>query len=334
MPTEQIRNPKPFRTYSQQLDSLIQDKGLVVNDRAAALDTLRHISYFALISGYKRPFRENGREGKYREGVRFEDIVNLYKFDVRLSAVYLRHLLTVERHLKSLYGYHFAKMFGETEEAYTDPANYEGDDRGISYLIRTLTNHANNYVEQEEHDYIDHYQRNYKSVPIWVLMHAVTFGELQHMFEYAKPQLRDVICTELPGMKSRDLARVLQFLVRIRNTCAHAEPLYDLRTRDKLPVLGLHRSLGLESEDGTCTPGRRDAFGALIAIRYLVPGQNTEELTGEIETLMDRLFSKDTWITREQLTELLGFPENWKEVATAPLKTAPAETQSEPASAG
>lgn len=315
--SKKIRKSKSFRTYSQQIDAL-EDKGLLVEDRAAALNTLRHISYFALISGYKEPFREDGRQGKYRAGVRFEDIVDLYRFDVRLSGAFLRHLLAVERHLKSLYGYHFARQFGDSADAYRDPRNYTGNERGIAQLVHTLENHAENYSEQ--HEYIDHYRRNYQNVPIWVLMHAVTFGELAHMFEYAVPELRDVICTEIPGMRSRDLPHVLHFLLRVRNICAHAEPLYNLRTKEKLPVSGLHRSLGLAGADGSCTVGRNDVFAALLAIRGLVPDQNARELVAEIDMLMELMFSKPTWVKRGQLTDIMGFPDNWKEAADVPLK--------------
>lgn len=313
---------KTFKTYSQQLDSL-EAKGLVISDRSAALDTIRRVSYFALISGYKVPYRTDARD-RYQEGVTFDELVALYEFDNTLSTLFLSSILACERHLKTAYGYHFAQKHGAYPDAYLNPKSYDWGDEdsreGIRGLISLLKGHLRN--QDDPHGYIDHYNVNYNKVPIWVLMHSVTFGELAHLYRYAQDDLRNVLCTEFPSMKSRHLPGVLSFLKDVRNNCAHAEPLYTLRAKKRLPVLGLHESLGLV-EDGsaerTCRSGQNDPFGALVALRYFLAPKRFGRLVDRTGTLLDDFFSEERWITRSQLLDLMGFPDNWRDVAAAEL---------------
>ena len=71
---------KPFLTYEQQLHKLTDEKQLIINNREFAEEKLRDIGYFALIGGYKEPFRD-AMTRVYLENTTFEDIYALYDFD-------------------------------------------------------------------------------------------------------------------------------------------------------------------------------------------------------------------------------------------------------------
>ena len=71
---------KPFLSFDDQIKYLEQDKSLMINDHDYAKLMLQQIGYFALISGYKTPFK-NPNTQKYRDGITFDNIVALYKFD-------------------------------------------------------------------------------------------------------------------------------------------------------------------------------------------------------------------------------------------------------------
>mgnify|MGYP004592031559 CR=1 FL=1 len=55
---------------------------------------LKQTSYYSLISGYKDIFK-NPTTKKYKDGTRFEDIVELYYFDELLRQLFLRYLIKV-----------------------------------------------------------------------------------------------------------------------------------------------------------------------------------------------------------------------------------------------
>lgn len=311
---------KSFLTYSQQVDSLINDKGLLVSDRPGAIEALKEVSYFALISGYKIPFRDPDTN-RYREGVHFRDIRALYDFDVRLSSTILRYLLSVERHLQSLYGYHFVRLYGDRESVYLNPQSYDLSTRErreeVDQLVSILKGIARNEVAEQK--YIDHYRKNYSDVPLWILMHAVTFGQLERLYFCAKQELRDVICTEFPSLKSRNIVHILPLLVRLRNVCAHSAPLYNVHLRTFIPPFGVHHELGLIDEDGHCCCGSQDLFAGLICLRYLMNGDEFGRLSAEIDSELDTLFQRSNWLSADKLLPLMGFPENWRDLSRIEL---------------
>lgn len=75
---------------------------------------MRLIGYFALIGGYKSPFR-NPTTKKYRDGIVFDDIVALYKFDENLRYCF-KYILRIERNIRSLLSYYFTEKFGDTRD--------------------------------------------------------------------------------------------------------------------------------------------------------------------------------------------------------------------------
>ena len=85
-----MKSFKPWLSFSDQLQRL-RDRGLVVENKAAALDYLERIGYYRL-SGYWYPLRQMDkaasntlgkpvRADTFEPGSRFEDVVRLYVFD-------------------------------------------------------------------------------------------------------------------------------------------------------------------------------------------------------------------------------------------------------------
>lgn len=65
--TEKALKPiKPFLNYEEQINNLIEQKGMIVNDHKFTVSKLEDISYFALIDGYKNLFY-NPMTRKYKE---------------------------------------------------------------------------------------------------------------------------------------------------------------------------------------------------------------------------------------------------------------------------
>ena len=72
---------KIFLNYDQQIEKLKNEKNLLINNEAYAKEILKQTSYYSLIGGYKDIFK-NPTTKKYKDGTRFEDIVELYYLDV------------------------------------------------------------------------------------------------------------------------------------------------------------------------------------------------------------------------------------------------------------
>ena len=95
---------KTFLTYEQQLQFLETQKNLIISDHTYAEKILEELSYYSLVSGYKSPFKHVS-SNKYLPGVTFEELVAFYYFDEELRTLFLKYLLHVERHIKSMFSY-------------------------------------------------------------------------------------------------------------------------------------------------------------------------------------------------------------------------------------
>ena len=86
---------------------------MLIADEALAEEHLKAVGYFALIGGYKEPFKDL-TTGLYRDGTKFEDILALYDFDTRLRELFLRDILQIERRTRTLVAYYFSEQYGES----------------------------------------------------------------------------------------------------------------------------------------------------------------------------------------------------------------------------
>ena len=48
---------KPFLSFEDQIDYLVNQKNLIISNHDYALEKLMQIGYFSLIGGYKTPFK-------------------------------------------------------------------------------------------------------------------------------------------------------------------------------------------------------------------------------------------------------------------------------------
>ena len=109
--------------YDQQIEKLKNEKNLLIDNEAYSKEILKQTSYYSLIGGYKDIFK-NPTTKKYKDGTRFEDIVELYYFDELLRQLFLRYLIKVENGIKSQVSYYFTEKNGENQKEYLDTSNY------------------------------------------------------------------------------------------------------------------------------------------------------------------------------------------------------------------
>lgn len=72
-----------------------KQKNLLIDNEAYAKVILKQTSYYSLIGGYKDIFK-NPTTKKYKDGTRFEDLVELYYFDELLIQLFLEKLETLQ----------------------------------------------------------------------------------------------------------------------------------------------------------------------------------------------------------------------------------------------
>jgi abortive infection bacteriophage resistance protein len=304
---------KQFSSFSEQIDNLEANKGLIIGDRTAAEESLHRIGYFGLIGGYKDVFKYVSH-GRYRYGTRFEDIVALYEFDENLRELFLRYILRVERCIRSLLSYYFTERHGADQAAYLDCSNYSKlpKHRGmVSQLVKILDALTN---KNTDYAYLNHQRKKYDNVPLWALMNAVTFGTLSKFFLLTTPNIKAKVAQNFPGVNERQLEQFLNALTKYRNVSAHNERLFSFKIKSYIPDMPLHAKLGLPKKGTQYLNGKHDLFAAVIALRYLLPDGDFKDFKRSLQLAITGYLKSTTAVTEAKLCATTGFPPNWRNI--------------------
>lgn len=308
--------PKPFLSFEEQIEHLELHKNLTIPDKEYAIAMLRQIGYFSLIGGYKTPFK-NPTTKKYRDGTTFEDIVALYRFDENLRELFLKYILQIERHLRSLLSYYFTDKHGESQTHYLNPANYSSNPRyaaDVTRLISTLDSLAN---RNSDYPYINHQRIQYGNVPLWVLLNGVTFGTLSKFYSYTTQDLKVKVSKNFDGVNERQLEQYLSVITKFRNVCAHNERLYSYQTRNDIPDTAIHQKLSIPKNGTQYRYGKRDLFAVVIAFRYLLPNDSFRKFKASLSRILKH-YLKSGAMSEADLYRYMGFPDNWETISNCP----------------
>lgn len=304
---------KPFMKYGQLIDKLKKEKKLEINDEKYAIKLLKEHSYFALISGYKSPFKK--KDGTYKIHVSIQDIYALYLFDDKLRALFLQYILKIEKHVKSLISYSFCEAYGEEQQHYLNATKYNyipinQDD--INELITRLTKIT---VDPKNYPYIKHQKEQYGNIPLWVLMKALTLGTVSKMYSFLPQDIQFNVSKEFEYVHERMLVQMLDLLARVRNVCAHNERLFDYKYRKgTIDNTYIHRALNIHKKKEQYRKGKNDVFAVVIVLKYLLSTEDFSSFAVELEKTINQLFQDTKMIQETQLYKYMGFPENWLKI--------------------
>ena len=306
---------KPFLSFKDQIEKLENEKQLKIPDHAYAEQMLGEIGYFSLIGGYKSPFK-NSTTKKYRDGVSFEDIVALYKFDENLRELFLKYILQIERHIRSFLSYYFTEKYGEQQSFYLDAKNYIGSPKrksDVAKLIGTLDTLAN---KNSDYPYINHQKTVYGNVPLWVLVNGLTFGTLSKFYGLVTSDIRVKISKNFSGVNEKQLEQYLKVITKFRNVCAHNERLFSYQTRNDIPDTALHKKLFIPQKGSQYICGKRDLFALVIAFRYLLPDRDFKMFKQSLCRIFTHYFTSAHSLSETALYQMMGFPNNWKKITS------------------
>lgn len=304
---------KVFLNYEQQIKKLAEEKKLHITDKVYAVEMLKRYSYYSLISGYKDKFK-NPSTKQYIEGTRFEDIVALYEFDEQLREVFLKYLLKIEGQVKSHYSFYFCEKFGECQQEYLKPQNYNYAGKNIGDINKLVSIIGKYITGHTDYHYINHAVQKYGNVPLWVLMNALTFGNISKMYRVSQFDLQTKIAKNYEGVNEIQLSKLLQVLTQFRNVCAHGERLYTHHTKQAIPDMPLHEKMKIQKIGQEYVVGKQDLFAVVIAMRYLLPNDWFIAFKKALIKVIGQYLKRSQYFSEAQLLSFMGFPLNWKSV--------------------
>lgn len=310
---------KQFTTYEEQIDFLKSDKGLTITDEASAIQILKKESYFALINGYKELFKRPENKKLYISGATFNDIYALYKFDERIRLIFLKYILVIERHIKSLISYEFSLKYGNEQIAYFNANNYKYTAENLENTNKFLNKLSGIYKHSLEHKYIKHYCDKHKNVPLWVLMNVLTFGQVSQMFQCLTDSLQTSISKNFSCLRRNQVENMLIFITFFRNVCAHNERLFNFTVSKRfIPNMYIHKYMKCVDQKG-----RNDLFALVICFKYMLDDDDFNDFSSELQGAMDRYKSESQVLSKQKLLQQMGFPQDWMRILKAPYQEPP-----------
>ena len=290
---------KPAKTFEEQVDILINEHGLIVEDRKKAIETLRRINYYHL-RGYYIHWMDNAQK-RFNPGITFEMICSLQQFDTDLRCLLMPYLQKIELSFRTAIAYHIATVHGPmehlNENIYTD-RQYFQDFRAK----------LKKEVEESRELFIKHHGNDVEATPIWACIEILSFGSVAFMYKNLVLKDRQDIAKTFYGVDERILCSYINAMPYLRNVCAHCGRLYAKWLTSPIRIKeGTQEIVRKYSGEGfTIRPNL--LFAYFLAMRDLLTGTEWQSMTNELNAL----FQKYSHIV-EPIR--LGFPRRWVDIA-------------------
>ena len=135
---------KTFKTIEEQIN-ILENKGLLINDKDKATDIFINNNYYYLINGYKELF---ANQNKYKVNVSLQEIYSLYKFDSYLRIIFLKYIFIIERKVNTYISYEFSKSYGHKN--YLLQENFDNTKINVLNIFELINHIQHNWSPQHE----------------------------------------------------------------------------------------------------------------------------------------------------------------------------------------
>ena len=259
-------------TIDEQIENL-KSLGLIIENEEYAKKILNDISYFRLIKAYSLGFKP--KNGKYEEGVTFEQIVELYLFNANFRQVTFAEIEKIEVNVRCRIANYFAEVYGVL--GYMEPQNFVDEEYHRAFMAD---------IEEEvrrnsKAPFVRNFKTNYAggNLPIYALVEVFSFGTLSKFYKNMKNADKKAVAKSF-GIGYTYLESWLESISYVRNVCAHYGRLYNAKL-SKTPIL--------YKEYTQAGIGNNRMFGVLLCMKQILKNDKHWNLyVDQIELLIDK----------------------------------------------
>jgi abortive infection bacteriophage resistance protein len=306
---------KIFMTTNAQM-RLLRSRGLRISG-SYAKQILEKENYYNLINGYKSLFLDPNFQGqgeKYKAGADIKELYALFLFDRELRSLFLRYILEIENHVRSVIAHDFSKKYGH--DNYLKIENFDNNRANLSDIADLISIFQREVANQirKKNPMIMHYVVTYGYIPPWVIVNITTFGTLSKFYSLLKQKDQNDIGRHF-NIMPHDMKVYLKNLALARNWCAHDERFFDQRTKSQITSTAIHHNLGIPSvRTGQHQMGKDDIFSLVIIVKRLVSKRTFNKFFYSLKALVEQMSASIYTISIAEVYSKLGFPGNWKEI--------------------
>lgn len=311
---------KPYKSFAEQVDHLINKYGLVVENKEFAKQALMNLSYYDLINGYKECFQFSETE-KFLPGTRIEQIYAFHEFDRDLQNVLFKYSVYVETRFKNVLAHVIAESFGVDHKSYLDeknfriPRNQKKNDERKDVLVSLNKITSIDFWDNPS----AHYRKNHNHIPPWVLLKNATWSDCSDLYKILRATEKQRIANILiphstinSDYKKKLLSDSLFIIRKYRNSIAHSIKFIAYRAPEYKALL----LTKLSKEFGGTLISKKDFKNPIIANNIYAMILSLVLLLGDnyrIRRLKDDLYgvvnveNDEIW---EKYSEVSGIPYN------------------------
>ncbi len=284
---------KPATTFEQQVD-LLRQRGMLIADAESARHYLQHLNYYRL-GAYWLPFEANHATHKFKPGVRFEDVINLYIFDRELRLLVMDAIERLEVSVRCQWAHHLAHRHGphaHLEQALFDSRYWSGN-----------LDKLREEVGRSDEAFIRHYRQKYAESlpPTWAACEVMSLGVLSRWYDSLKPKSTRRAIAETYCLDDQVLQSWLHHLTVTRNVCAHHARLWN-REFSVIPVAPKTKPKHLADAFAS---GSRKLYNTLVILAH---GMDIVAKQHHWRPRLIKLIE-----THDITVALMGFPEDWRQ---------------------
>ncbi len=279
---------KEFLTYDEQIQHLL-DSGLSIDDKEYAKSVLSQVNYYRLINAYSLGlYCERKPKDKYRPGVTFFQIYDLYKFDIDLRHILSELLEAFEIIFRTKVAYYIGSKYGPL--GYLEQINFETE----AYHLAFVEDFKREKKHQAKSPIVKHHEDKYHGeMPIWAAVEVVSFGTISKLYTNMKKADRAAIAKDL-GTSEKHLRSWLRSFVEVRNICAHYGRVYN---KILLSQPKLYNDVSFSN---------KRIFCVLFLLKRFIDAQDWTSLMLKLE----RSLEQHSYVELDKI----GFPANWKAI--------------------
>lgn len=291
---------KPYLSINQLIQKL-KSQGMNIPVDSDAEEALKTIGYYRL-KGYCYHLVDPNTK-KYISNININNIIELYRFDTKLSRLIFEYNAQIEVCLRA----RLVEAAQPKQDALilNDPSFFKN--KNIYWK-----NHSSisNEIERANDTFIKHYFDNYDgNVPLWAAVETFSFGTLSKLISNLKSGKNSIISNIIQNYKIKNdkgkliLPSIEMFtswiyaVSIIRNICAHNGRIYS-RTFKVSPQI-------IRVDVISPSPRYTGLYQILLAMKYLRP---TDKSWNDFVTQLKSLFNEYNGIY--DITRM-GFPSDW-----------------------
>ena len=171
-----------------------------------------------------------------------------------------------------------------------------------NYYTKDVINKINDEInkQKDKHDAIKHYLKNYNSIPPYVLVKILSFGELSKLFGVLKQSDKQLISKSFK-ISDKVLNQILTNISMVRNICAHNDRLYNFRSKFLISFKNIDR-------DYINIDNLTNIYMIMKSMELLLNDQLKNEFEISVNDKIKDLRNKIISIDFDLILKAMGFP--------------------------